>query len=536
MKKKILSLAMLSLLTIFVCLAATGCAKLSAPQNLRLSDDGMLCWNGVEGAAGYRVCINEEFYDTDKTAMDIFYLTDGCDVYLIDVAATNEKGRIKSPFSQTLTLDLTDTSGWKLELNEEQTAYSVTGTEDNDEIVCGKVVLPSVHNGKPVTSISKYAFYMCDKLTSVIIPDSITEIGISAFAKCANLVRAELPSGLKKLEEAAFSECSSLTEIRIPKTTEIIVKNPFYGSKNIKSIEVEDGNEVYESTGNCIIRRSDRQLMLAASESVMPQDIKSIGAFAYYASDIEKVEIPKGVESIGKHAFSGCLKLTELYLPDGLKTIDDFAFQACYALTYVALPRSVEYVGTGAFWLVCGLSVVLPKEIKTLSAYVFDVIVAIYTDLGHNEGIPEGWKRPQHQLDFSFIRAGGPFGSGEHLHRMVFNCQIAYDGGVPYVDAITFLRKNNIVFNMPVHKDNLFQAPCRRGFVFEGWADENDEIVWRAELLYYKPRSSTDPVFPTSNLTSALSPKKETVWALPYIDITQIPSGSMLRAVWRQTS
>ena len=530
MKKKILSLAMLSLLTIFVCLAATGCAKLSAPQNLRLSDDGVLCWNGVEGAAGYRVCINEESYDTDKTAMDIFYLTDGCDVYLIDVAATDEKGRIKSPFSQTLTLDLTDTSGWRLELNEEQTAYSVTGTEDNAEIVCGKVVLPSVHNGKPVTGISKSAFYMCDKLTSVIIPDSITEIGVNAFARCANLVRAELPSGLKKLEKGAFSNCLSLTEIRIPKTTEIIAENPIYGSKSIKSIEVEDGNEVYESTGNCIIRRSDRQLVLAASESVMPQDIKSIGDYAFAHSDIEKAEIPKGVESIGKYAFDACSKLTELYLPDGVKTIGASAFQECSALTYAALPRSVEFVGTRAFWLVGGLSVVLPKEVKTVKANAFDVIASVYTDLGYNEDIPEGWKMPQNQMDFSFIGGGT---SNYPRERIVFNCQIAYDDGVPYVDAMTFLRKNHIAINMSVLEDNLYQAPCRRGFVFEGWADGNDEIVWRAELLYYKPHSSTDPVFP---FVSTITPQKETVWALPYIDITQIPSDSLLRAVWRQTS
>lgn len=530
MKKKILSLAMLSLLTIFVCLAATGCAKLSAPQNLRLSDDGVLCWNGVEGAAGYRVCINEESYDTDKTAMDIFYLTDGCDVYLIDVAATDEKGRIKSPFSQTLTLDLTDTSGWRLELNEEQTAYSVTGTEDNAEIVCGKVVLPSVHNGKPVTSISQSAFFMCDKLTSVIIPDSITEIGVNAFARCANLVRAELPSGLKKLEKGAFSNCLSLTEIRIPKTTEIIAENPIYGSKSIKSIEVEDGNEVYESTGNCIIRRSDRQLVLAASESVMPQDIKSIGDYAFAHSDIEKAEIPKGVESIGKYAFDACSKLTELYLPDGVKTIGASAFQGCSALTYAALPRSVEFVGTRAFWLVGGLSVVLPKEVKTVKANAFDVIASVYTDLGYNEDIPEGWKMPQNQMDFSFIGGGT---SNYPRERIVFNCQIAYDDGVPYVDAMTFLRKNHTAINMSVLEDNLYQAPCRRGFVFEGWADGNDEIVWRAELLYYKPHSSTDPVFP---FVSTITPQKETVWALPYIDITQIPSDSLLRAVWRQTS
>lgn len=262
----------------------------------------------------------------------------------------------------------------------------------------------------------------------------------------------------------------------------------------------------------------------------MPQDIKSIGDYAFAHSDIEKAEIPKGVESIGKYAFDACSKLTELYLPDGVKTIGASAFQGCSALTYAALPRSVEFVGTRAFWLVGGLSVVLPKEVKTVKANAFDVIASVYTDLGYNEDIPEGWKMPQNQMDFSFIGGGT---SNYPRERIVFNCQIAYDDGVPYVDAMTFLRKNHIAINMSVLEDNLYQAPCRRGFVFEGWANGNDEIVWRAELLYYKPHSSTDPVFP---FVSTITPQKETVWALPYIDITQIPSDSLLRAVWRQTS
>ena len=40
-----------------------------------------------------------------------------------------------------------------------------------------EIVILSVYNDKPVTSIGNYAFYNCSGLTSVTIPDSVTSIG-----------------------------------------------------------------------------------------------------------------------------------------------------------------------------------------------------------------------------------------------------------------------------------------------------------------------------------------------------------------------
>ena len=43
------------------------------------------------------------------------------------------------------------------------------------------IELPSVIDGKSVTSIGSYAFYNCTSLTDITIPASVTSIGDSAF-------------------------------------------------------------------------------------------------------------------------------------------------------------------------------------------------------------------------------------------------------------------------------------------------------------------------------------------------------------------
>lgn len=51
----------------------------------------------------------------------------------------------------------------------------------------GEVIIPQKYNGKPITEIDERAFYGCDGLTSVTIPNSVTIIKPYAFSGCASL-------------------------------------------------------------------------------------------------------------------------------------------------------------------------------------------------------------------------------------------------------------------------------------------------------------------------------------------------------------
>ena len=76
-------------------------------------------------------------------------------------------------------------------VNADPLTYKIEGETvtvvDCDESASGELAIPSVYNGKPVTSIGDQAFYDCSSLRSVTIPDSVTSIGDGAFDNCSRL-------------------------------------------------------------------------------------------------------------------------------------------------------------------------------------------------------------------------------------------------------------------------------------------------------------------------------------------------------------
>ena len=90
----------------------------------------------------------------------------------------------------------------------------------------GKVVIPeSVEYGGTaysVTSIGEEAFYDCDYLTSVTIPNSVTSIGSSAFYFCRFLTSVTIPNSVTSIEYQAFCYCSGLTSVTIPNSVTTI--------------------------------------------------------------------------------------------------------------------------------------------------------------------------------------------------------------------------------------------------------------------------------------------------------------------------
>lgn len=51
--------------------------------------------------------------------------------------------------------------------------------------------------------------------------------------------------------------------------------------------------------------------------------------------DIVEVNVPDGVTSIGRSAFSNCTSLALVYLPDSLTFINDYIFNACSSLVSI---------------------------------------------------------------------------------------------------------------------------------------------------------------------------------------------------------
>lgn len=56
----------------------------------------------------------------------------------------------------------------------------------------------------------EYAFYSCDNLEKVVIPNSVNTIKWYAFSDCMNLVNIVIPNSVTSLGNSAFKGCSSL--------------------------------------------------------------------------------------------------------------------------------------------------------------------------------------------------------------------------------------------------------------------------------------------------------------------------------------
>ena len=102
------------------------------------------------------------------------------------------------------------------------------------ETAAGDLVIPDTLDGAPVTEIRYNAFYGCNKLTSVTIPEGVTTIGSYAFNNCTSLTSVTLPKSLNMVEGYAFDGTR--------------VKDVYYGGT------VEDWNEVILKTGNDVLK------------------------------------------------------------------------------------------------------------------------------------------------------------------------------------------------------------------------------------------------------------------------------------------
>ena len=186
-----------------------------------------------------------------------------------------------------------------------------------------EVVIPNKINGKSVTSIGNYAFFWCDSLTSISIPDSVTSIGDEVFYGCESLTSITIGNSVKSIGDWAFKNCSSLTSISIPDSVTSIGYGAFEGCKSLTSIKASENNANYSSTDGVLFNKDQTTIVTypggKTGAYTIPDSVTSIGdlAFGYYYDDYyEKIEnftiygkkgsaaeIPDSVTSIGNGVF-----------------------------------------------------------------------------------------------------------------------------------------------------------------------------------------------------------------------------------------
>ena len=204
---------------------------------------------------------------------------------------------------------------------------------------CDKVTSVKIPQG--VTTIDSYAFRFCVNLTSIEIPDSVTSIGNLAFQSCIGLTTLKLPDSISSLASGAFADCDYLTSVNIPAGITYLESNVFSGCQSLPSIEIP-GSVTYIGQG-CFSGCE------GFTSVTIPNGVVTIGFSAFQnCTNLTSVTIPASVTRIENDAFRSCTKLTTISLPDSVTSIGDSAFRDCSNLTAIKFPQ-YTFIGNNAF-------------------------------------------------------------------------------------------------------------------------------------------------------------------------------------------
>ena len=94
---------------------------------------------------------------------------------------------------------------------------------------------------KDVTGIGDEAFYGCDGLTTIDIPNSVTSIGDEAFYGCDGLTTIDIPNSVTSIGSSTFYDCDALTSVNIGNSVTNIGEQAFYNCTGLHSVTIGTG-------------------------------------------------------------------------------------------------------------------------------------------------------------------------------------------------------------------------------------------------------------------------------------------------------
>lgn len=362
MKKKIF-LTML-IVSIFACLFAVAVSAADIPEWTEITevsgmpDKSVFGTDGTSGATSrvlmsdgitypaYYICKNSatlgfSFSDLNSKASKSY---EAKDVIRIEIpkgtTTVSDAMKVANGFTSLLTIDI---PYGVTKINQ----YGIKAVNENSGSPVVKVTLPST-----LTSIGSQAFYGCNSLEELIIPEGVTEIPKEMAFNATSLKKLVLPSTIEKIGERAFRSSNLSNGVVIPEGCTEIVKNAFRGC----SATYVELPSTLETVGEYAFAENEALTTLCSKapmigdymfkncfnlEFVTLENTKVIKIQAFNMSDpniskISKLVLPEGLTTIGEYAFVR-LSITELVTPSTLSTVDKYAFAYCKSLKKIVV-------------------------------------------------------------------------------------------------------------------------------------------------------------------------------------------------------
>ena len=272
--------------------------------------------------------------------------------------------------------------------------------------------LQTVSLPNSIASIDDNSFQYCEALTDIILPDSVTNIGREAFEGCKNLTSIHFPGSIETISMYAFNDCTKLTDITFSDGIKHIGTKAFYKCPGPKSIYipssiinigsvvdflnaqeyiVDENNMVYSTEDGVLFNKEKTELISYPPKKedlsyCIPNSVTQLVNFAFYNNSfLTSVTIPNTIKdfcvqhhptystaSYGYGLFIGCENLTTAVLQDGITHIGLATFRQCRALTDIVIPDSVTRIEKDAFYQCNSLTnLTLPDNLISIGDHAF---------------------------------------------------------------------------------------------------------------------------------------------------------------------
>ena len=179
-----------------------------------------------------------------------------------------------------------------------------------------------------VSSIGECALVKCEKLTGIVLPESLNRIEHNAFQNCTSLKNITIPDSVTYIGSYAFANCESLTEIKIPANTAEIDSHAFNNCSALTGIWVDGANQAYSNDENGVLFDKEKRTLILCPATYN-------GSYT----------VPDGVTDIADGAFEYLHELTSVIFPETLRTIGRFSFYECPNLTSMYFLGDAPEVG-----------------------------------------------------------------------------------------------------------------------------------------------------------------------------------------------
>ena len=220
-------------------------------------------------------------------------------------------------------------------------ATSLSG--DGQELQNTDIPKYAIIDGK---AVADQAYYRSTALGDVVLPQGIQEIGEFAFAR-SSATSAVLPEGVEYIGYGAFYHCDDLQEVVLPETVRCVEPKAFSHTMWVQNFLESEGASAEDDflvTGGVLAAYRGN-----TADVTVPEGVRVIAGEVFRDhTEIEKVSLPDSLLVVGEGAFEGCGSLSQIVFGENVEEIKDRAFLG-NVMSEISIPTSVKKAGLQAF-------------------------------------------------------------------------------------------------------------------------------------------------------------------------------------------